>query len=342
VIGVSLGFIAIFALPVFTTWVAFLLICTIPTLILISVTWSGKLPGAVAGRRQPVKGILFLALAAAAGALVAVIHFTAVGGSIAPPVPMLSMCIVTTVIVAFWFAIIWGGWPFSRMTHHPIIAGLLMLAAAYVVNYLFFRLFFDFAFMRGAPGYDAVLDPRGLFNAWDAQVFSVTAISAMFLMLCFDLWPLTRVPALMRQPVQGVVWTVLVLAIGAAAIAVGTGLFHADLPVFMVQVPIPFVFGSIIVMNMLQNSLFARFTQPLKGLLNAGAAALIGVALATVFSVLEPLLSGRTPSGPPAYSFEVWLASALLAVTFPFLVIFAELFQFWPLAGTRRSLAAPP
>ncbi len=43
------------------------------------------------------------------------------------------------------------------------------------------------------------------------------------------------------------------------------------------------------------------------------------------------------PARPPAYSFEVWLASALLAVTFPFLVIFAELFQFWPLSGRSRS-----
>ncbi|HVO37733.1 MAG TPA: hypothetical protein VMV03_01780 [Spirochaetia bacterium] len=29
----------------------------------------------------------------------------------------------------------------------------------------------------------------------------------------------------------------------------------------------------------------------------------------------------------------VWIASALLAVTFPFLIIFADLLQFWPLAS---------
>jgi hypothetical protein len=27
---------------------------------------------------------------------------------------------------------------------------------------------------------------------------------------------------------------------------------------------------------------------------------------------------------------EIWLASALLAVTFPFLIFFAEFFKFWP------------
>jgi hypothetical protein len=99
----------------------------------------------------------------------------------------------------------------------------------------------------------------------------------------------------------------------------------------MVRVPIPFVFGTIIVMNMFQNSLFARFSQPLRGLLNAATAALIGVALARLFGALAPILSGPIASGPPGYTSEIWLASALLAVTFPFLIIFAELFQFWPL-----------
>jgi hypothetical protein len=38
---------------------------------------------------------------------------------------------------------------------------------------------------------------------------------------------------------------------------------------FMVRVPIPFIFGSIVVLNMLQGSLFAKLEQPLKGVLNA-------------------------------------------------------------------------
>jgi len=35
--------------------------------------------------------------------------------------------------------------------------------------------------------------------------------------------------------------------------------------------------------------------------------------------------------GPPGYDFERWLASALLGVTFPLLVLYAEFFKFWPL-----------
>jgi hypothetical protein len=335
VIALSLAFIAVFALPVFTTWVADGMICFIPMVIVVGVTWGAKHP-ALAGRRsQPAKGILFLMLTLTTGAVVALVHFVAVGGAVSPPAPMLSMCLITTVPVAFWFAIIWGGWPFTALAKNPVVAGFSMWAASYIVNYLLFRLLFNYGFMRDAPAYAAALDPHGLFNAWNVLVVYITATGAMFLMLGFELWPLARRPVLMRQPLLGAIWTALVLAIGAIALLIGEGLFRMDPAVFMVRVPIPFIFGTIIVMNMMQNCLFARFTQPLKGVLNVAAAAVIGVGLARLFGALAPAISGPVESGPPGYMFEIWLASALLAVTFPFLIIFADLFQFWPLRSPK-------
>jgi hypothetical protein len=102
----------------------------------------------------------------------------------------------------------------------------------------------------------------------------------------------------------------------------------------------PFIFGSIIVLNMLQNSLFARMAQPLKGVLNALAAAVIGVVLASLYGALAPAIA-RMPltSGPPAYDYEVWLVNALLSVTFPFLVFYAACFGYWPLVMTPASAA---
>ncbi len=340
VIIVSLGFISIFPFAAFTTWVADAMICLIPMLIVTTVTWGTTHPAFAARHPQPARGILFLLPVLAAGVLVALAHFVIVGGSVSPPAPMLSMCIITTVVIAFWLAIIWGGWPFIALTKRPVMAGLLMLAACYVVNYLLFRLFFNYGFMRDAPVYVPALDPHGLFNAWNVLVFLVTATSAMFLTLCFELWPLSARPAVMRQPRLGVIWTAGVLGIAAVAVFIGEGLLRMDAPVFMVRVPIPFIFGTIIVLNMLQGSIFARFSQPLRGVLNASAAAVIGAALARLFGVLEPLVSGPAQSGAPSYVFEIWLASALLAVTFPFLIVFADLFQFWPLRRERKARPA--
>ncbi len=331
VMAVSLGFISLFAFPIFANWVAFLTICFIPMEIVISVTWGCKHPGFVATRSQPAKGFLLTLMALVVGAVVAAVHFTTVGGSINPPPPMLAMCIIASVIITFWLAIMWGGWPFDRLIKNPIGAGLAMLSACYIINYALFRLLFNYDFMKGAPVYVASLDPHGLFNAWSVLVFYITAIAVMFLSLNFDLWPFTTSPALMKQPVLGIVWTIVALALGGVAFYIGVYVIRMDVVSFMVRVPIPFVFGTIIVLNMMHGSLFGRLAQPLKGVLNAIASAVIGVALALLFGVLAPVVTGAVKPGPPSYDFEIWLASALLAVTFPFLIFYAEFFKMWPL-----------
>ena len=149
-------------------------------------------------------------------------------------------------------------------------------------------------------------------------------------MLHFDLWPLTKFPAIMKQPVLGLVWTAVALVIGGVVFYLGVTMAGMDVMAFLVRFPVPFIFGTIIVLNMLQGSLFAKLHQPAKGVLNAIAAALIGTALAQVYGALAPSVTGTLSAGPPAYDFEVWLASSLLSVTFPFLIFHAEFFKLWP------------
>jgi hypothetical protein len=249
---------------------------------------------------------------------------------------MLAMCIITSVIIMFWLAIMWGGWPFNQLFKNPVAAGLAMLVACYAINYGLFRLLFSYEFMRGAPVYVASLDPHGYFNAWSALVFYVTAISVMFLLLNFDLWPFTKFPALMKQPALGLVWTIVMLAGGWLVFWLGIDVVKMDVVSFMVRVPIPFIFGTIIVLNMMHGSLFGKFRQPLKGVLNTLASAAIGVILARLYEALAPVVSGKVNPGPPGYDFEIWLASALLAITFPFLIFYAEFFKMWPLHREQR------
>jgi hypothetical protein len=252
---------------------------------------------------------------------------------------MLVMCTIVSVVITFWVAIMWGGWPFTAMIKNPIAAGLTTLVACYIVNYALFRVFFDYGFMQGAPVYVAEQDPHGLFLAWYALVFYLSCLSAMFLMVNFDLWPLTTFPGLMRQPRLGAVWTIVVLVIGGLAYYVEVGAMGMDPVAFMVRVPVPFIFGTIVVQNMLKGSLFANYTQPLKGVLNVVAVVVIGQLLARLYAVVAQTVSGPVNPGPPAYEFEIWLASALLSVTFPFLIFHAEFFQFWPLQQAQPRQA---
>jgi len=331
VIAVSMFLISRFDFPTFSGWVSYCLMCCIPMEIVVGVIWGTKHPDFAGSRSQPWKGLLLVLFTAAAALVAGAAYHYFAGAAVSPPAPMLIMCTIVCVVVMFSMTIMWGGWPFTKWIGDPLWAGLAVWVACYLINFALFKVFFNYEFMQGAPVYVASLDPHGLFNAWNALVFYVTAIGGMFLMLHFDLWPMTKSPGIMKQPMLGLVWTVAILAIGAVAQYIGVSALGMDVVKFMVTAPVPFIFGTIIVLNMLQGSLFAKMTQPLKGVVSAFAAAAIGSLLAMMYRSLMPSLTGALNSGPPGYDAEIWLASSLLSVTFPFLVCYADYFKFWPL-----------
>jgi len=339
VITIALVYIGLFDFATFVGWVAFIMLGLIPMQVVIAVIWGGN-PSFASTLRQPLKGLVLIIVTVVAAWVATAFAHAAVGEGVSPPGPIPSHYVVAVVPVTFWLAIIFGGWPFTRLVKTPIVAGLAVLVAAYAVMYVFFRVFFNYDFMQAAPVYLASA-PHGMFNAIMALVFIVTALAVMFLVLCFDLWPLTSSPAIMQQPVLGIVWTIIACAGAACAMWIGVGLLGTDPMIFLTRVTAPFIFGTIIVLNMLQNSLFATMAQPAKGLLNTLAAAVIGIALAHLYGALALMVTGTLPSGAPGYEFEVWLANALLSVTFPFLIYHAVFLGYWPLTPSAPSSTAP-
>jgi hypothetical protein len=300
------------------------------------VLWGGS-PRFVSAMDQPMKGIVLVLLTVVVSLVATAAAFVIVGEGVSPPGPIPSHFAVVVVPTTFWLAIMMGGWPFTSVIKNPIAAGFAVVVAAYVLTYIEFRVFFNYEFMQGAPVYLASA-PHGMFNAVMALVFHVTALAVMFFVLCFDLWPLTSSPSITKQPVLGLVWSAITLGGAALAMWIGIGMFGMDPMSFLTGVTAPFIFGTIIMLNMLQNSLFATMTQPVKGLANAIGAAVVGVVLAHLYTALTPIVSGTLPSGPPGYDLEVWLANALLSVTFPFLIYYAVFFGYWPLT---KPAAAP-
>ncbi len=217
VIAIALLFVSRFALGTFTGVVSYVLLCLIPMQIVAAVTWRAN-PPFVAKLTQPAKGLVLMLTTLVIGLVIAGVCFVTIGGSISPPTPMLAMCSIVSVVITFWAIIMWGGWPFTAVIKSPVAAGLTALVVCYIVNYLLFRLFFDYGFMQGAPVYVPAQDPHGLFVAWNALVFYLSCLSAMFLLVNFDLWPLTTVPGVMQQPALGAVWTLVVLVLGGARV----------------------------------------------------------------------------------------------------------------------------
>ena len=334
--AVSLAFISLFEFPTFVGWVSYYTMCVVIVQVMMLVLWRLELPRFAASQPQPLRGILLTLTALLGGAVVCAVSLTVVGGGISPPAPMLVEFTIVGVVMTFLVSAVWGGWPANALLKGTMGAGLLQLAIGYLVNLVLFRTLFNYAFMQGAPVYVASLDPQGLFSAAYVLPLYVTVLAAMFTVIGFDLWPLTKNPGIMKQPVLGLVWMLVILALGGAVWYFGTMVLQMDPMIYLVTVPVAYIFGKIVVLDMFQNSLFAKVAQPAKGILNLIAAIVIGSGLSFAYRMLMPAVSGTLPSGPPAYEAQLWLASALLAVTFPLLVVYAAFFNFWPL----RSVAA--
>jgi hypothetical protein len=331
-IVLALAFISRFSFPVFAGPVSFHLLCAIPFQVMAVVIWGAN-PFFLSKRSQPAKGVALLLVNVVALAIITPLALWAVGEGINPPGPIPSHFAIIVVPTTFWLAIMWGGWPFNLFGINEAVAGLLLLAASYVFTWVGFRLFFNYEFLQGAPVYLASA-PHGLFNAVSALVFYVTALAAMFLVLCFDLWPLTLTPSVMQQPTLGLTWTIVAVLVAWLATFIGITAMGTDPMIFLTRVTVPFIFGSIIVLNMFQNSL-VKLTQPVKGVANTVLVVVIGEALALLYRALAPALVGQLASGPPGYDYEIWLANALLSVTFPFLIFVAAYFAYWPLVRSN-------
>ena len=330
VIAVSLAYLALFDFGTFVGWVAFVMLCLIPAQV-VTVVLAPNPPYAKA-LNQPARGAVLLLATIVAAIIAAPIALRLVGEGVTPPGPIPSHYAVIVVPTTFFLAIMFGGWPFTTLSRNGGVISASVLVAAYVITYGLFRVFFNYDFLQGAP-VDLASAPSGMYNAVMALVFYVTALAGMFLMLHFDLWPLTRFPAVMKQPVLGVIWLLVALAVGAIVMQVTTVSMSKDPMWVLTRVTAPFIFGTIIVLNMLQNSLFAKMAQPMKGVANVIAATAIGVALGRLYGMFSDWNFNQLPMGQPGYEYEIWLVNALLSVTFPFLIFYAAYFHYWPLVG---------
>lgn len=337
VVVLSLAYLALFDFPTFVGWVSFYMLALIPFQIIVVALWNASPPFA-ARLSQPVKGALLLLVTGVVAAVAAALALYAVGEGVSPPGPIPSQYAVIVVPTTFFWAIAFGGWPFTSLIRHPVVAGVAVLIASYVLTFVLFRVFFDYGFLQGAPVY-LQSAPHGLVDATTALVSGVTMLAGMFLLLHFDLWPLTRSAVLMKQPLLGLVWTGIAVLAGKAVMAIAVSWASLDPMYVLTRVTAPFIFGTIVVLNMLQNRLFACLRQPVKGLANVAMACVLGSSLAQLFGGLASRVAGiPLPSGAPGFEYELWLVNALLSVTFPFLIFVAAYFGFWPYASRSAEL----
>jgi hypothetical protein len=344
-IAVSLALCAMFDAATFGTWVTLLLVAMVPGQIILSLVWQNGYPGFVNKLAQPLKGMALLACMVITGLVAAPMALFLVGGGLMPPTPYVLLYIIFSVIITFWLVIPMQCWPMTAITEHPLGVGLGTWCLSYAVAYVLFQLFFDFGFLAGTPVFQPELDPGGLYNAWNSLSFAFTTLLVMMGFVLLDFWPISalvkRMEPLGRQPLFGIVATLAVLIISALLWSFFVLFQHMDPVVYMVKVPVSMVFGEFIVLVMLQTSPVQNLAQPLKGLVLLGLALLLSLVMYPFYSAASQLLVGSLTSGAPEYQLDLWLASAMLAVTFPMFVLYAEFLNYWPFGGQAVEEAKP-
>ncbi|TAN61304.1 MAG: hypothetical protein EPN20_12615 [Magnetospirillum sp.] len=339
----SLGFAAQFDPATFGSWVAQVIMSAIPLQIVIGLVWQSAYPGLLGRLRQPVKGIVILGMMLAAAMVMTPLILVLVNGGIGTPKPFAIMFTIVSVCCAFWLVAVFQCWPVAALSRHPGVIGLGVFVLAYVATYVVFRFGFDFAAMAGAPFYAAALDPHGAFAAWNALSFIVTTVSVIMAFVLLDFWPSATIaaamPVLSRQPVFGLLNAVLVLAIAGAMWTLGVRVLGMDVVDYMVRVPVSGLFGEFIMLVMMQTAPFQTSRQPVKGLLLLGLVVVLAVVMYRLYAVAAVLLVGAMPSGAAGgYGLDLWIATAMLSVTFPVFVALGDGFAFWPLS--RRDADA--
>jgi len=317
--------------------VANVTMCAIPFMVVVAGFWKGQEPQPIAGWNQPRRGLGLLGIAVVFAWVVYAVLSVTFGGS-RGDTPFLAFGIILSIVVTFWLDVVFGGWPFTLIPNR-LLGGVSLIVAAYLITALLLRTL-DFSFFAGQTFY-AGMDPAGPIPAWDMLVGGVSSLATIFLFLHFELWPLTRFPRLLRQPVLGLVWGLLILGIGIGGYLFGTRVLGLTPDTFLVTVPVPFMFGTVVVLTMFKGSLTNRLQGRVRSLVSAALAGVIGTGLAQFYLLLQPILTPDVPAAS-ALDHHLWLASALLAVTFPLMAGYHDLFQLWPLATREdHSTEAP-
>ncbi|QIB65084.1 hypothetical protein [Kineobactrum salinum] len=326
VIAASFAIIALLGQDFFNRWAGFLSIAAIPMMVMLNIFCGGDAP-----RQQPRTGLRLLAVATLAGAVVAGTVLVAVQGELATPSIVAVMFVIFGVVVMMWLALVFAGWPATAAKLGGWRTGLLLWTLAYVIAALLYPLLFDFtAFGPAGAGFE------GWFPAWDCIVFCITTLGVIFALSLFEQMPLT-VAHRLGQPWTGLITAVAVLLLAGLLMGTFTGLVGVDVVAFMVAGPVAFMFGVFMVTDVAGGRFLSHRPQPLRGLALLVASSLAGLVLYLAYGQAMALMAPGQSSGGPTYAAELWLANAMLSITFPVILIHMNLFDGWPLPGPGQG-----
>lgn len=299
-------------------------ICCVAPEVVMGLLWGGTWPAEKL--ENPWRGFALTTLMFTLGSLALWWSMQFIGaGEITP---ILQHFLIMTVVVVLWLVVGFGAWPFAGRWSLPA-TGFTVLILTYLINLAIFQLWN----WGGAPF--PGIHPSGPFNPDSAVVFGVMTAFWLFVFVIFDMWPLSKAPSLMKQPVMGIVLLVAVLALSVASWAVMHWVMGMPQYAMLIKLPICGLFGIFIVLPMFQTWPGRRWGQPAKGIVNIVLAAVLGLVMFFVVKALGTYFTGIPFGTPDAYPVDyLWMATFMLALVFPAMFMYGPFFDFWPLPPT--------
>ena len=329
-----------FEVQFYVDWVATVFMAATPAQVIIGLLWHNEHPAGIAKLSQPAKGIALTGLSVACAVFVMALVILLVSGGHGIT-PMLVQFMIVSVITVLWIVPIWQCWPISIFVKNPVILGIITLLFSYTLAYTIWQVLFDYELLAtiGHPLYFADIAPTGLFDMWIVTSFLVTTVSLIVVHMLFEFWPINKLSLGMPQPIRGMVATAYLLSLAWFIRYLFVDVLEIEQVDYMVRGPVSLIFGVFLVNNMMQFSLFPKLIQPIRGVTLTICALMMAFAMYELYESASMLHAGSIlASGPQGgYSRELWIASAMLGVTFPIIFIVSGFFAFWPLQGLVKK-----
>jgi hypothetical protein len=326
---VSISLAAAIAAPpaALVGWIGLTLTAFVPALIVQAVV--RKTDGRT---QQPGRGAQDLAEVALVGAASLILAITIYAPDRASASPYVLMPLIASVPITLWLVFLLEGWPVRAFA--PRARRLAILAMTACLAAIGDRYLADYGATMGRAVRDAVVVPRGMFDVRGPVTLLVTSAAAVMALQGLDFWPIAmlarRVRLAASQPWRGLCGLGVALGVAGAAQWVGGQWFGIAIGRFQARIGVSFLFGMFVMLVLFQGRLFVDRSQPTRGALIAASAGLIAWGAYPLYRLAglaaQALHGGAVPVDPDA-----WIATAMLAVTFPAMALWADIFDFWPL-----------
>jgi hypothetical protein len=258
------------------SWLALVFIVAVP----FQVAVATYMPSSVmANLPQPFKGGLMAVSYSLLAMIFSWILYLAFNGELALPSPLLINYVIVSVVVTFWFVIVWQCCPVNQLTQNTLLQAVTIIVVAFTLAYVIFNLAFDFSWLSDTAFYVAEFDPKGWFNSWQVVAFLVTTVAVIFSLVLLDFYPISRFISMDNVFTWGLTNSVVILSVAGAIYYLAVHYLALDPVIYLVNGPISYIFGIFIPLNLMQGQLFNHLAQPVRGFCLMIVSAVAGLLL---------------------------------------------------------------